>query len=68
MITVSVICAVLLLLVCLTASHCSEIVSVDVEGKKYPWNFALSPVTVLSPWLLSYWVNFSRALSLQYTP
>ena len=34
LITVFVICAVFPLVVCLTASHCSEIVSVDIDGKK----------------------------------
>ena len=54
MITVSVICAVFPLVVGFTASHCSWIVSVDGQGRKYPSNLRLSPLTVLAPWLLSY--------------
>ena len=65
-IIVCVICAVLLLLVYLTVSHCSWMESVDVEGRRYRSNLALSLVTVFAPWLLSYWVNFSSALCLQH--
>ena len=46
MITVSVMCAVLPFVVRFTASHCSYIVSVDVEGRKYASNLGLSPLKV----------------------
>jgi len=53
-ITVSVICAVFPLVICFTASHCSYIVSVDIEGRKYPSNLRFSPLKGLAPRLLAY--------------
>jgi len=50
---VSVIGAVFPLMVCFTSTHCSLIVSVDVEGRKYSSNLHLRQSTVLTPWLLS---------------